>query len=90
MLKFDNNLAISYNGTLFTDFGSDQTISSSSSFVGGGGLEFGLLNISGNMIVAFDRDTSGTFSAGDLVLDVQDDITSATYNASNDVFSFSV
>ena len=64
MLKFDNNLAISYNGTLFSNFVSNQSISASAgnSFAGGGGLEFGLLNLSGNVIVAFDRDLSGTFN----------------------------
>ena len=77
MLKFDNNLAISYNGTLFSNFVSNQSISASAgnSFAGGGGLEFGLLNLSGNVIVAFDRDLSGAFSEGDLALDVQDNVT---------------
>ena len=58
------------------------------SFAGGGGLEFGLLDLSGNIIAALDRDASGTFNAGDLALDVQDNVTSVSYNASNDVFTF--
>ena len=90
MLKFDNNLAISYNGTLFSDFSIDQSISSSSTFAGGGGLEFGLINLSGNIIAAFDKDLSGTFNDGDLALDVQDNITSVSYSANNDVFTFIV
>ena len=92
MLKFDNNLAISYNGTLFSNFGSNQSISASvgNSFAGGGGLEFGLLNLSGNIIAALDRDASGTFNTGDLALDVQDNVTAVSYNSSNDVFSFIV
>ena len=90
MLKFDNNLAISYNGTLFSNFGSNQSISATNgnSFAGGGGLEFGLLNLSGNVIAALDRDASGTFNTGDLALDVQDNVTSVSYNANNDVFTF--
>ena len=92
MLKFDNNLAISYNGTLFSNFGSNQSISATNgnSFAGGGGLEFGLLNLSGNVIAALDRDASGTFNTGDLALDVQDNVTSVSYNANNDVFTFIV
>ena len=43
-------------------------------------LEFGLLNLSGNIIAALDKDASGTFNAGDLVLDVQDNVNSVVYN----------
>ena len=49
-----------------------------------------LIDLSGNIIAALDRDASGTFNAGDLALDVQDNVTSVTYNASNDVFTFIV
>ena len=90
MLKLDINLPIKYNGTLFSDFASNQTINKASNFAGGGGLEFGLLNLSGNIVAALDRDASGTFNAGDLALDVQDNVTSVAYNASNDVFTFIV
>ena len=38
MLKFDINLAVKYNGTLFSDFSSNQTINKASGFAGGGGL----------------------------------------------------
>ena len=75
MLKLDINLPIKYNGTLFSDFASNQSISKAANFAGGGGLEFGLLNLSGNIIAALDRDASGTFNAGDLALDVQDNVT---------------
>ena len=90
MLKLDINLPIKYNGTLFSDFASNQSISKAANFAGGGGLEFGLLDLSGNIIAALDRDASGTFNAGDLALDVQDNVTSVAYNASNDVFTFIV
>ncbi len=78
------------NGTLFSDFASNQSISKAANFAGGGGLEFGLLDLSGNIIAALDRDASGTFNAGDLAFDVQDNVTSVAYNASNDVFTFIV
>ena len=83
-------MPIFYNGTQFSVFGSNQSISATSSYAGGGGNEFGLLNLSGNIIAALDRDASGTFNAGDLALDVQDNVTSVSYNASNDVFTFIV
>ena len=90
ILKLDINLPIKYNGNLFSDFGSNQSISKANTFAGGGGLEFGLLDLSGNIIAALDRDASGTFNTGDLALDVQDNVTSVAYNASTDVFTFIV
>ena len=47
-------------------------------------------NLAGNILAAFDKDQSGTFNEGDLALDVQDNISSVSYSASNDVFTFIV
>ena len=87
-LELNINLPVKYNGTLFSDFSSNQTINKATGFAGGGGLEFGLLNLSGNIVAALDKDESGTFNAGDLVLDVQDNVNSVVYNHTNDVFTF--
>ena len=87
-LELNINLPVKYNGTLFSDFSSNQTINKATGFAGGGGLEFGLLNLSGNIVAALDKDESGTFNAGDLVLDVQDNVNSVVYDHTNDVFTF--
>ena len=89
LLKFQN-APIKYNGTLLTGLNSDLSIAKSSGFAAGGGLEFGLLNISNNIIAAIDIDGNGTFGATDVALDVQDNITSVNYNAATDTFTFTV
>ena len=91
ILKVDvNNIPIKYNGTLFSDFGANQSISKANTFAGGGGLEFGLLDLSGNIIAALDRDASGTFNDGDVAFDVQDNVTSVAFNSTSDVLTFIV
>jgi len=90
ILQFDVALPLNYNGTSLSSLGSNQTISSSTTFAGGGGLEFGLINLSNNIIAAIDVDGNGVFNNGDMALDVQDDVTAAVYNSNNDVFTFVV
>jgi hypothetical protein len=90
VLKINTTASMQYNGQLLSSLGSDINISSSGTFAGGGGLEFGLLNIGSNIVAAFDIDGDGNFTGADSALDVSDDITSARYIASTDTFEFFV
>ena len=94
ILKFSDALALKHGANLLTDLGSNLTITKSSpnsiDFAAGGGLQFALLDISNNIIAAIDIDGNGTLNEPDVALDVQDNITSATYNVSTDAFSFIV
>ena len=91
LLKF-TNAPIQHNGPLLTSLNSDLTIDKSIgiSFAGGGGLEFGLLDLSNNIIAAIDINGNGTFDQSDVSLDVQDNITEVNYNYATDTFTFIV
>ena len=92
ILNFSDTLALKNGSNLLTDLGSNLTIAksatNSTSFAAGGGLQFALLDFSNNIIAAIDIDGNGTFSETDVALDVQDNVTSVSYNANNDVFTF--
>ena len=91
-MKINLNAPVSYNGSLLSSASSNVTINATNgnTFAATNILEFGLLNLSGNVVAALDVDGNGTFASGDIVLDVADNITSAQYNYNSDTFQFFV